>query len=40
MNDDGLTLLRESAIQLIKDCEDEDLLDLVCKLFLELGVNG
>lgn len=37
MNDDDLALLKESAIRLVKECRDGDLLDLVCKLFLEFG---
>ncbi len=37
MDDGILALLQESAIELIKKCKDEGLLDLVCKLFLEVG---
>lgn len=32
-----LALLRELAIRLIQACEDADLLDLLCKLLVELG---
>ena len=35
MNNDYLTYLRETAIELIKECKDEDLLDLLCKLLAE-----
>lgn len=38
MEDGVLALLQESAIELIRKCKDEDLLDLVCKLLLESGV--
>jgi hypothetical protein len=37
MNDDGLALLKESALRLVRDCIDGDLLDLICKLLLESG---
>ena len=40
MSDDDLILLRESAIGLIRNCCDADLLDLLCKLLLESGVKG
>ena len=39
MEDGALTILQESAIELIRKCKDEDLLDLVCKLLLESGVG-
>lgn len=35
MEDDTLVLLRETAVRLVRGCKDEDLLDLVCKLFME-----
>lgn len=34
-----LVRLRESAIELIRDCGDADLLDLLCKLIVELGAG-
>lgn len=39
MSDDCLTFLRESATELIENCTDADLLDLVCKLLIESGVE-
>ena len=39
MDEDGLTLLRESAIELVRACGDADLLDLLCKLLVEFGVG-
>lgn len=35
MEDDTLILLRETAVRLVHGCDDEDLLDLVCKLIME-----
>ena len=35
MDNDYLTLLRDAAIELIKECKDEDLLDLLCKLLVQ-----
>ena len=40
MDNSCLELMRESAIQLIRNCEDTDLLDLLCKVLLESGVNA
>ena len=37
MEKDCLVLLRELIIQMIQDCADTDLLDLVLKLLVELG---
>ena len=37
MDEGILALLQESAIELIRKCKDEDLLDLVCKIFVEVG---
>ena len=34
MSDEDLLLLRGSAIELIEECEDIDLLDLLCKLLI------
>lgn len=39
MSNDYLTILKESIIDLIRNCEDEDLLDLVRKLLVESGVE-
>ncbi len=35
MEEDTLVILRNTATQLIMGCNDEDLLDLVCKLLVE-----
>lgn len=40
MNNEGLVMLRMLIIKLVNGCADEDLLDLVCKLFLECGVKA
>ena len=40
MSDDGLILLRETAIELVQNCCDPGLLDLLCKLLLESGVQN
>ena len=39
MSTDYLTGLKDSTIELIENCEDEDLLDLVRKLLMESGVE-
>lgn len=39
MEHDHLDLLRETAIELIKECTDADLLDLLCKLLVDSGVT-
>ena len=38
MDDTTLIVLRDAAVRLIRNCNDEDLLDLVCKLLLESDV--
>ena len=35
MEDDTLVLLRETAVRLVRGCNDGDLLDLICKLIME-----
>ena len=35
MEHEYLGFLRETAVELIKECEDADLLDLLCKLLAE-----
>lgn len=35
MDDTTLIVLRDAAVQLIRNCNDEDLLDLICKLLIE-----
>ena len=35
-----LGFLRETVIELIKECEDADLLDLLCKLLADSGVEA
>lgn len=39
MDDNVLTLMREAVIGLARDCEDVDLLDLVCKLLIVSNQN-
>ena len=39
MENTELVLLRETAIQLIRECNDEDMLDLLCKLLLECAAE-
>ena len=39
MDDTTLILLRDAAVRLIRNCHDEDLLDLVCKLLIESGTE-
>lgn len=39
MDDTTLILLRDAAVRLIRNCTDEDLIDLVCKLLIESGVD-
>lgn len=34
-----LVRLRESAIELIRNCGDADLLDLLCKMLVEFGIG-
>lgn len=37
MEETLLAMLREVVIQLVRDCEDADLLDLLAKLLVEAG---
>lgn len=39
MDDTTLIVLRDAAVRLIRGCTDEDLIDLVCKLLIESGVE-
>ena len=39
MDETELVILRDAAVGLIRRCDDEDLLDLVCKLLMECGVK-
>lgn len=39
MEDITLILVRDAAVRLVRNCKDEDLLDLVCKLLIESGTE-
>lgn len=39
MGNRELVLLREEVMELIRKCEDADLLDLLCKLLLECSAG-
>lgn len=38
MEEDTLVLLRAAAVQLVRECRDVDLLDLICKLMAEQSI--